>query len=125
MTSVKNLLVSGDPVSVEWSFGEKAIRLPIDGVESAMFDDVNGCIFVLLRNGGQFAKELRIFFPSGDEAARFKPPIGFNFFSYLTRYSDKGLAVVCSADFPVQGWRDWHFLYDIKGGQLEKYAPAY
>lgn len=125
MTFVKNFFVSSDPVSVGWSFGEKDIRPLIDDVESAMLDDVNGCVLVLLRNGEKFAKELRIFFPSGDEAARFKPPIGFDFFSYLTRYPNKGLAVVCSADSPVDGWRDWHFLYDIKSGRLEKYAPAY
>jgi len=127
MSEIKGLNFSNTLCAefIGWNFEGKAIRILADDIEDAQFDDVNNVIFVLLRCGQTHPTELRILLPSGDQVERLSPPNGFKFFSYLTRYPEKGVAAIYSADDPVDGWRDWHFFYDKKSRSLTKCAPAY
>jgi hypothetical protein len=109
---------------LQWSHDGEQIRVSGSGLEQAQLDAFNDRVFAL-EESPTLPGRLHVFAATGKEIAVLNPPDGFQFY-YLTPYPKLGMAVVCVAPEPVEGFRDWHFGFDPKKkGKLFRHAPAY
>jgi hypothetical protein len=112
--------------TLEWFFDGQRVRPTGYDFGAAFVDSVYDRVFALENS---FPKRrhvysrLHVYSAEGKEIAVLGPPDEFQFY-YLTSYSTVGVAVVCVAREPVDGWQDWHFGFDPKTKTLFRIAPA-
>jgi len=123
MTSVSEFLVEKNEGLIRWNLRKTPISIALRNIDQAMLDKINNTVFVLT-GVNELPTYLHIYSSDGVEIMRTMAPVGFQFY-YLSEYPKQGVSIVCVADNPVDGWRDWHFGFDFQKKELFRINPAY
>lgn len=105
---------------IGWRHGGGEVRVAVADLADAVVDPASGRIVALSRTG---PGRLLLFEPDGGTAGAIDAPDGYAL-SHFVAGAD-GLAIVGQGESPRDGWPDWHFLIDGRGGRLHRAGPAY
>ena len=104
---------------VRWGEGKGRVEAAVPGAFDARYDPASGRILVLARE--QESGAIVILSRGGQRLGTITAPDGYA----ISHFVDGGPAVVCQGEAPHEGWWDWHFTVDPRGGEMRRTGPAY
>lgn len=123
VTCINSLLVEKSEGLVEWRLGMEPISISLKDIDQAILNKASNIVLVLT-GPSRLPDHLHVYSGGGLEIVKVIPPAGFRFY-YLSEYAELGASIVCLTETPIDGWRDWHFGFDLKSKTLFRYGPAY
>lgn len=123
VTSINSLVVEKSDGLIKWRLGMEPISISLKDIDQAILNKVSNIVLVLTGPNG-LPDHLHVYSGDGVEVVKTVAPVGFQFY-YLSEYTGLGASIVCVAETPIDGWRDWYFGFDLKSKKLFRHGPAY